>query len=195
MSAKWAPGLVARLTLRPVGPSACFEFALSLSNEGQHPVSITRADSLAVTALAGLTEALAYTSRWGDEYQPIPFTVSEARVIDVRSGRSALGHSPFLALSGPATLAVAPVWSGNWHVALDPGPDGIRLTAGLNPWKFEHVLAPGSTFREAGSAAGGGFRSRRGDAGADPRRRRDAAAHRGDRNHSARMEPLVALRG
>ena len=141
-----APGLVARLTVRPVGPSGCFEFALGLSNSGDRPIAITRADSLAVTALASLSDALAYTSRWGDEYQPIPFTVTEPRVIDVRSGRSALGHSPFLALSGPATLAVAPVWSGNWHISLDPGPDGIRVTAGLNPWKFEHILQPGRTF-------------------------------------------------
>lgn len=135
------------LSIRQVGPDACFEFALALANLGDRPVAITQADPLAARLVPASWEALAYASRWGNEYQPITFPVTEPRVIDVRSGRSSQGHSPFLALSAPSrTVAVAPVWSGNWHINLAPTDAGLGLGAGINPWKFSHLLQPGARF-------------------------------------------------
>jgi alpha-galactosidase len=38
------------------------------------------------------------------------------------------------------------VWSGNWHIGITPGASGVRVNAGLSPWKFWHDLFPGATF-------------------------------------------------
>lgn len=143
-----ADGLTAELQIvAPIGDAA-FEFTLSVRNEGASPVTISSTDSLAIRLVPGDWQGLGFTSKWGEEYEPEPFALDAPRTLEVRTGRSSLGHSPWLGLSAGdhGAVVVAPVWSGNWHIVLTPHDGGIDLAAGLSPWKFAHELAPGASF-------------------------------------------------
>jgi alpha-galactosidase len=137
----------ATLSISQVADRDAFEFALTLRNTGKAPARISTADAFAGTLAAGTWQGLSFTSKWGGEFEPEHFGLDAPREIEIRSGRSSLGQSPWLGATGElGAVVVAPVWSGNWHIGIAPGADGVRLNAGLSPWKFWHDLQPGKSF-------------------------------------------------
>lgn len=128
-----------RWSARRVGGCDVWELTLTVRNDATHPVELTRLDPIAISP-DGLWQTRSFRSAWGDEFrQDRDDTWGHLR-LDVRSGRSSHGHSPLLVLERDAAgLLVAPAWSGNWHIDLEGG----RLTAGISPWGFATVLAPG----------------------------------------------------
>lgn len=142
-----ADGVEATLSIVQVADRDAFEFALTLRNTGTAMARISTADAFAGTLAATTWKGLSFTSKWGGEFEPEHFGLDAPREIEIRTGRSSLGQSPWLgATSDLGAVVVAPVWSGNWHIGIAPGADGVRLNAGLSPWKFWHDLAPGKSF-------------------------------------------------
>ena len=143
-----AEGLEADVTIVRVGGADCWEFRLKLTNTGSNPIEISRADAW-VGRLEGTWRGLSFRSKWGEEWEPETFVVDRSRAFEVRTGRSSLGHHPWVGLVSERShaLAIAPVWSGNWHIALEQtGRTTTALSAGLSPWKFTHTLQPGAVF-------------------------------------------------
>jgi len=142
-----ADGVEATLTIAQVADRAAFEFAVTVCNRTNRPVRISTADAFAGTLAPAAWQGLSFTSKWGEEFEPEHFALDQPREIEIRTGRSSLGQSPVLgASSALGGVLVAPVWSGNWHIGIAPGSDGVRLNAGLSPWKFWHDLQPGARF-------------------------------------------------
>lgn len=149
--------LHAAWSARRVAGQPVWEFALTLRNEGEHPLTITRMDPLSlVTGPAWRTNG--FTSAWGDEFRPLHGHAGHHLVLESRSGRSSHGMIPWLGLErgpvrggtgrGPgegepaAALTVAPAYSGNWHIHAMAGG---HITAGISPWQFWVDLAPGES--------------------------------------------------
>ena len=142
-----ADGVEATLTITHVADRAAFEFALTLRNTGSRSVRVSTADAFAGTLAPAAWQGLSFTSKWGEEFEPEHFALDAPREIEIRTGRSSLGQSPLLGASSPlGAVLVAPVWSGNWHIGIAPAAGGVRLNAGLSPWKFWHDLQPGGSF-------------------------------------------------
>ena len=143
------PGLEASVEIERVAEGASWECQLTLRNAGPTPIVITRADAF-VARLEGTWHGLAFASKWGEESEPEEFDVNANRVFEVRSGRSSMGHSPWLGLESKevgGAMVIAPVWSGNWHIDLKQAGAGVTsVAAGISPWKFSHTLQPGATF-------------------------------------------------
>lgn len=149
--------LHAAWSARRVAGQPVWEFALTLRNEGEHPLTITRMDPLSlVTGPAWRTNG--FTSAWGDEFRPLQGHAGHHLVLESRSGRSSHGMIPWLGLERgpvrggtgrgpgegerPAALTVAPAYSGNWHIHAMAGG---HITAGISPWQFWVDLAPGES--------------------------------------------------
>lgn len=138
---------------RRVAGQPVWEFALTLRNDGEHPVTITRMDPLALDA-GPAWRTHGFHSAWGDEFRPLHGHAGHHLVLESRSGRSSHGQIPWLGLerggSGtgpgagqtPAALTIAPAYSGNWHIHAMAGG---HITAGISPWQFFVELAPGET--------------------------------------------------
>jgi alpha-galactosidase len=128
---------------RRIASADVWELSLELRNDGDEPVTVTRMDPLAISLERGPWHAAWYRSAWGDEFRAESGTTRHDIVLEVRSGRSSHGMSPWLGLTaedGTAGVVIAPAWSGNWHIhALSGG----HITAGISPWQFAVVLAPG----------------------------------------------------
>ncbi len=145
--------LHAAWSARRVAGQPVWEFALTLRNDGEHPVTITRMDPLALAA-GPAWRTHGFHSAWGDEFRPLHGHAGHHLVLESRSGRSSHGQIPWLGLerggSGtgpgagqtPAALTVAPAYSGNWHIHAMAGG---HITAGISPWQFFVELAPGET--------------------------------------------------
>src|SRR5690606_26058948 len=116
-----------------VADRAAFEFALTLRNIGGKPVRVSTADAFAGVLAPTAWQGLSFTSKWGEEFEPEHFALDTAREIEIRTGRSSLGQSPWLGASSElGDVVVAPVWSGNWHIGIAPEAAGVRLQAGLS---------------------------------------------------------------
>jgi alpha-galactosidase len=141
------PGLEATVEIEPVADASGWEFKLALKNTSDSPITVSRADAFA-GRVEGEWSGLSFTSKWGEEWEPEEFALPVSREIEVRSGRSSMGQSPWLGLSRAVggAFVIAPVWSGNWHIGLTHMDTGTAITAGISPWKFSHVLRPGATF-------------------------------------------------
>lgn len=145
--------LHAAWSARRVAGQPVWEFALTLRNDGEHPVTITRMDPLALDA-GPAWRTHGFHSAWGDEFRPLRGHAGHHLVLESRSGRSSHGQIPWLGLERggdgtgpgnsqtPAALTVAPAYSGNWHIHAMAGG---RITAGISPWQFFVDLAPGET--------------------------------------------------
>ena len=145
--------LHAAWSARRIAGQPVWELGLTLRNDGEHPITITRMDPLALdTGPAWRTHG--FRSAWGDEFRPLNGHAGHHLVLESRSGRSSHGMIPWLGLDRggpgpgpaaglqPAALTVAPAYSGNWHIHAMAG--GF-ITAGISPWQFWVDLAPGES--------------------------------------------------
>lgn len=125
---------------RRVADQPVWEFTLTLRNDGDAPVAITRMDPLKLHVRDDW-RVLGYRSAWGDEFRPVTGWTFHDVILEARAGRSSNGCDPYLGLErDDAAIAVLPAWSGNWHIhSLAEG----HVTAGINPWRFRLDLAPG----------------------------------------------------
>lgn len=124
-----------------LGDGPVWELTLDLANGGAEPVTITRMDPLAGRLTGPNWRALAFRSAWGDEFRPERTETRDGLLIESRSGRSSHGWSPWLGLErDDLAVIIAPAWSGNWRIEID---HDHRIAAGLSPWRFSTVLAPG----------------------------------------------------
>jgi len=153
--------LHAAWSARRIASQPVWELTLTLRNDGEHPVTITRMDPLALDA-GPAWRTHGYRSAWGDEFRPIGGHAGHNLVLESRSGRSSHGMIPWLGLerggpgsglgaragtapgehASPAALTVAPAYSGNWHIHAMAGG---RITAGISPWQFWVELSPGES--------------------------------------------------
>lgn len=120
-----------------------WELGLELRNRGERPVAVTRMDPLSLAMAGGAWSTHWFRSAWGDEFRAEHGTTRHDTVLEVRSGRSSHGTSPWLGLereTGGAALIVAPAWSGNWHIHVLAGG---HVMAGISPWQLSIELAPG----------------------------------------------------
>lgn len=143
------PGLEVSAEIARMPGATAWECRLTLTNTGATDIEVTRADAF-VGRLEGSWHGRAFTSKWGEEWEPETFAVNARREFEVRSGRSSLGWSPWLGLESTelGAVVIAPAWSGNWHIGLEPTGSGeIRIAAGISPWKFNHTLRPGAAFK------------------------------------------------
>ena len=124
------------------GPGV-WELALTLTNTGTVPVTVTRMDPISAQLASHRWSTLHFRSAWGDEFRPEHGTTDSELRIESRSGRSSHGANPWLGLERPgAGVIVAPAWSGNWHIDVT---EGGRLGAGISTWQFATELAPGAS--------------------------------------------------
>ncbi len=135
-------------SLAPIGAPEVCELTLTLRNDGDAPVSVTRMDAARIrlqTTAHDHWRTRWYRSAWGDEFRPRHGTTRHDTFLDVRSGRSSHGTAPWFGAErerGGAAVIVTPAWSGNWHItALSRGD----ITAGISPWRFAVELAPGES--------------------------------------------------
>ncbi len=137
---------------RRVAGQPVWECALTLRNDGEHPVTITRMDPLSIET-GSIWRVESFRSAWGDEFRPVSGHLGHHTIIESRSGRSSHGWIPWLGLerggdSGPGAhaeagaLTIAPAYSGNWHIHAMAGG---YITAGISPWQFAVELAPGES--------------------------------------------------
>lgn len=138
-----------------------WELAVELRNDGAAPVAITRMDPVSLVLAGGHWDTHWYRSAWGDEFRPQHGSTRHDTVLEVRSGRSSHGMSPWLGLESeepepdgaPLALIVTPAWSGNWHIhALAAG----HITAGISPWELSVELAPGESVTAPSVVLAGG---------------------------------------
>lgn len=140
-------GLEATWAVRRVAGRDVWEASLDLVNTSDRPVVVTRMDACALGLDCDDSHWVTrwYRSAWGDEFRPESGTTRHDTVLDVRSGRSAHGMSPWLALEAEddrGAVIVSPAWSGNWHIrALSGG----QVSAGISPWRLGVELAPGES--------------------------------------------------
>ncbi|PZF80325.1 alpha-galactosidase [Jiangella anatolica] len=137
---------VAEWSATPLTVGGVWELTVTVSNPGAVPVTVRRADPLRARLGPGEWAGLHFTSAWGAEFAPVrtPDLVG-GLVVETRSGRSSHGAHPWVGLERPgAAVIVAPAWSGNWHITLDPSGE---LTAGISPWEFALELPPGASWR------------------------------------------------
>lgn len=145
--------LHAAWSARRVAGQPVWELALTLRNDGEHPLTVTRMDPLALAA-GSAWRSHAFHSAWGDEFRPLHGHAGHHLVLESRSGRSSHGMIPWLGLERggagtgpgdgetPAAITVAPAYSGNWHIHAMAGG---HITAGISPWQFSVDLAPGES--------------------------------------------------
>ena len=163
-----AAGVTADWSARAIDGPGAWELAMTVTNRSDGVRRVSRLDPLAAD-LSGAWAASSFRSAWGDEFRPEAGTSAEGVHLQVRSGRSAHGFSPWLGLEREGVaLVVSPAWSGNWHIDLEgDGDDGgdegdgvgdeggadpaaaraamPRLTAGVSPWRFFVDLGPGES--------------------------------------------------
>jgi alpha-galactosidase len=104
---------------------------LTLANQGDHPLRIDRAPSLAWQLPAGEYELTYLWGGWGHERQLATEPIRAGRRTFVqRRGRSTNGYSPWFCLLskslGVRYLAQL-AYSGNWNMAFEQYPDGREL--------------------------------------------------------------------
>ncbi len=139
--------LTASWSLNQLGNTHAWELTLTLTNTGNTPLNITRMDPLDLQLERSLGHWTThwYRSAWGDEFRPQHGTTRHDTFLEVRSGRSSHGMSPWLGVQAeehPLALSVTPAWSGNWHIT---AINGGTISAGISPWQFALELAPGET--------------------------------------------------
>lgn len=130
------------------GSTALLETWQTVRNTGAAELSIRRLDSLALTLAPDAYELVSFTGDWGSEFESIVEPLENVQLLETRRGRSSKDRHPWFALLRPdgAVLAASIAWSGNWIARFPRDAGGaVRLSAGLNDWEFEYLLAPGAT--------------------------------------------------
>ncbi|HTO04817.1 MAG TPA: alpha-galactosidase [Opitutus sp.] len=142
------PDLKVTAEIARVAGATAWECRLTLRNTGATEIVVTRADAF-VGRLEGDWRGHAFSSQWGEEWEPAEFAVDTSRDFAVHSGRSSMGWNPWLGLQNTevGAVVIAPVWSGNWHIDLEPTDSGETfVAAGISPWKFSYTLRAGAGF-------------------------------------------------
>ncbi len=91
------------------------------------------------------------TGDWAREAQvQRQHRLDQPLLLDSRAGKTGFRHEPYVALRASAATYVCQLfWSGNWAIEVrpdpdGPGPSGIVLQGGFNPWRFRHRLRAGN---------------------------------------------------
>lgn len=143
-----------RAIMHAIAYPGCGTFArhFEVENVGDKEVVLTNVPSLRLglgRPADGLT-VYSLTGGWGDEFNLNSEHVTGAgKVLEVRAGRSSNGASPWVGVvdsTAGVGLVGALAWSGNWLIALTDQSGAGVLEAGVSPWEFSHVLAPGARF-------------------------------------------------
>ena len=134
-------------TAKQLGNFPVWECAVEVTNQSANPLNLTRLDSLALHLGTETWEITGFASAWGDEFRALSATTLHDSFFGVRSGRSGHGQDPLIYAvreSDQIAVAVAPAWSGNWHIDVLAGG---WIRAGISTWNLEIPLAPGETMR------------------------------------------------
>ncbi len=127
-----------------------------ISNKTAEPLTLESAQSAAWHLPAG--EGYRLTTlygRWAGETQMAQEVIQPGlKVVESRRGNTSAQANPWFAIDGPerATETSGRVWfgaigwSGNWRLTIEQTPhQQVRVTGGLNPFDFSHVLKPGES--------------------------------------------------
>ncbi len=132
-------------TAKQLGNYSVWDCSLEITNNGSQPINLTRLDSLALHLGTETWQITSFASAWGDEFRAEHATTLHDSFFDVRSGRSGHGRDPLIYAvrkSDQIAVAIAPAWSGNWHIDVFAGG---RIRAGVSTWNLDIPLAPGET--------------------------------------------------
>lgn len=130
---------------RQLGGYSVWECSAEISNTGSEPKNLTRLDSLALNLGTETWQITGFASAWGDEFRAQTATTLHDSFFGVRSGRSGHGQDPLVYAvreSDQIAVAIAPAWSGNWHIDVFAGG---WIRAGISTWNLDIPLAPGET--------------------------------------------------
>lgn len=84
-----------------------------------------------------------FTSDWGNEFNPVQSTPGAFKGMEVLSGRSSKGFSPWIGCSKAGSyFSAAIAWSGNWSISLSGNG---WLMPGLDEKYFEKTLKAGES--------------------------------------------------
>ncbi len=121
---------------------------VSVTNHGDHPVTVERLDSVGLTLPPASYDLLSYTSGWGLEFEATREPLQGSRTIGTLAGRSSQGMHPSFALfrDDGAVMYGTVAWSGNWVLRFEEGAGGGHvLTGGLRDEGFAKVLEPAAS--------------------------------------------------
>jgi alpha-galactosidase len=121
-----------RATLRHHGDGPPFDLGATLA--------------FSVSVPEPIDDLLHLTGDWAQEAQvQHQNRFDQPLLLESRTGKSGFRHEPYVALRASAATYVCQLfWSGNWAIEVRPGPDGIVLQGGFNPWRFRHRLRTGN---------------------------------------------------
>lgn len=102
-------------------------------------VLVSRVPTLDLALTPGEWTAYWFVSDWGDEFTPRSRRVARPLRLEVQRGRSSKGTHPWVCLVSGTGVAVvvAPAWSGNWMIEVEPDSTGaVQVRAGISDWCF-----------------------------------------------------------
>jgi alpha-galactosidase len=141
-------GIAVEQHLQVYEGTAVIELCPLVRNIGLSPCLIERIDSVSLNVQAKGADLFSFTGNWGSEFEPQQRALTEAVMLESRSGRSSKGNHPWFALSqaGRQVFSGAVAWSGNWAFRFEPGPaKSYHLSGGLHDWQFSKQLQTGET--------------------------------------------------
>ena len=141
------PGFSVEQHIKVYAETALVEVYPVIINTASLPVQVRRVDSIALNLAGGDCELFSFTGNWGSEFEPQRRKLSEAVILESRSGRSSKGNHPWFALiqGDRPILSGAVAWSGNWCFRFEPSGDAVHLSGGLHDWQFWKTLQPGES--------------------------------------------------
>lgn len=130
--------------------------SMRLDNHGASPVKVSRALSASVDFCDDGFETITLQGAWARETHVERSPLFHGiKTVDSKRGHSSHTKNPFMALVKPSVTeqqgevyAVNLIYSGNFAANAEVcAYDCTRLQIGVNPFDFEWILAPGSSFQ------------------------------------------------